>query len=408
MGQRRATKDEQYQYLVTVSMNFQSLIKASIDGTYNNPFFADPQSESGYCQRLRAVIQNCNQQFARELVIHGQYRDIIEPHIEYARGEGSVLGGSTQISRGEFITHIRDLMYHTRGRELPGTFSPMIVEDLFREQCRPWEGILNDHVDTVSGAARKLLNLVCGHIADDTTGQHIMREIVEPALESITKTLQSKAYELLEPHKNGHPITYNHYFTETLQKVRDERRMDEVRSVLADWLDIDENALDTRDCKLHGTFNMRGLMKALSSRSEPDMDRFAASEALDCMEAYYKVSTRQRALGNVQSTAGWTNTTAQVALKRFMDDVAIELVEAKLVQTLPDIFSPMTVCNMSNDTVDRIAGESEGRLLRREQLEERLDRLGNALDHCKRFMSVNHIGESTGHESVFSRIGETF
>lgn len=291
MGQRRANKDEQQQYLVTVSMKFQSLIKASIDGVYNDSFFEDAQSDRGYCQRLRAVIQNSNQQFARNLLAHGHYRHIIEPRIEYV--DGSDLGKSIQIARDEFITYIQNLMFRTRGRELPGTFSPMIVEDLFREQCRPWEEILSGHVDTVAAAARKLLNLVCEHIADDTTSQFIMREIVEPALDSIARTLQSKADELLEPHKNGHPITYNHYFTETLQKVRDERRMDEVRSTLAHWLDKDENELDTMTCKLQGTFNVRGLMNALASRTEPDMDRFAASEALDCMEAYYKVSIAQ-------------------------------------------------------------------------------------------------------------------
>lgn len=203
------------------------------------------------------------------------------------------MGKSIQIARDEFITYIWNLTFRTRGHELPGTFSPMIVEDLFREQCRPWEEILSGHVDTVAAAARKLLNLVCEHIADDTTSQFTMREIVQPTLESIARTLQSKADELLEPHKNGHPITYNHYFTETLQKVRDERRIDEVRSTLAHWLEKDENELDTRTCKLHGTFDVRGLMNALASRTEPGMDRFAASEALDCMEASYKVSIAQ-------------------------------------------------------------------------------------------------------------------
>lgn len=271
-------------------MKFQSLTKASIDGSYNDPFFEDAQSDHGYCQRLRAVIQNSNQQFARDLSARGHYRHVIEPRIE--DDEESDSGGG-QITRDEFITHIQTLMSRTRGRELPGTFNPMIVEDLFREQCRPWEQILSSHVDMVAAAARKLLTLVCEHIADGTTSQHIAREIFEPALESITKTLQTKADELLEPHKNGHPITYNHYFTETLQKVRDERRMDEVRSALAQWLDKDENELDTRNCLLKGNFDTRGLMTALASRSEPDMDRFAASEALDCMEAYYKVSIMQ-------------------------------------------------------------------------------------------------------------------
>lgn len=169
----------------------------------------------------------------------------------------------------------------------------MIVEDLFREQCRPREELLVGHIKTVAAAARRLLILVCEDIADSKTSQHIIREIVEPALKSITETLRTKAEELLEPHKDGHPITYNHYFTETLQKVPDDRRMVEVRSALSRWLHKDESELDMGGTWLKGNFDLRELTKALASRSEPNMDRFAASEALDCMEAYYKVSTTQ-------------------------------------------------------------------------------------------------------------------
>lgn len=291
MGQRRATKDEQQQYLVTVSMKFQSLTKASVDGVYNNSFFAEPQFDRGYCQRLRAVIQNSNQRFARTLLDRGHYRYIDWlPRDDEDRSQLEVGG---PLTRDEFITHIQNLMFRTRGRELPGTFSPMIVEDLFREQCQPWEQILASHVGTVAAAARKPLDLVCEHIADSTTSQHIIREIVEPALESITEALQTKADQLLEPHKNGHPITYNHYFTETLQKVRDDRRMVEVRSALSRWLHKDESDIDTGSIRLSGNYDLRELTKALTSRSELDMDRFAASEALDCMEAYYKVSITQ-------------------------------------------------------------------------------------------------------------------
>ena len=36
------------------------------------------------------------------------------------------------------------------------------------------------------------------------------------------------------------------------------------------------------------------LLKALNQRTEADMDRYACSEAVDCMEAYYKVGTRRQ------------------------------------------------------------------------------------------------------------------
>lgn len=286
MGPRRETRDEQQKYLLGVSMKFQSLIKAAIDGVYNDAFFEDARSDHGYSQRLRAVIQNTSQQFAHYLSAHGSYRYIVEVEDEeYDEADAD----RVPVTREAFVTHIKTLMFRTRGRELPGTFSPMVVEDLFREQCRPWNNILSGHVETVADAARKLLSLVCEHIAVETTGQCIMREIVEPAMERIMNALQLKADELLEPHKYWHPITYNHYLTETIQKIRGERRMAQVRKTLASRLGVGSDAMNETSHRVNTYVDLRALVEAVSSLDEPDMDRFAASEALDCMEAYYKV-----------------------------------------------------------------------------------------------------------------------
>jgi hypothetical protein len=39
------------------------------------------------------------------------------------------------------MKEVRDLMRRSRGCELPSTFSPFIIGELFTEQCRPWRGI---------------------------------------------------------------------------------------------------------------------------------------------------------------------------------------------------------------------------------------------------------------------------
>lgn len=287
MGQPRATMDEQRLYLVKVSLSFQTLLKASIDGVYTDAFFEDAESERGFCQRIRAVIQMRNQQFARHLEIRGQYRRISDGQNDDS--EGAAADSTLQISRADFISHVQNLMLRTRGRELPGTFSPMIVADLFKEQCRPWKVILRDHVENVGAAARVLLNLVCAYSADYRACQLCLQEIVNPAMDRIMTTLQAKADRLLLPHNSGHPITYNHYFTETLQKIRTERNLSEVRSVVAKWFGKQEHEVNNI-FQLRGNVDLGGLIDSLTTRTEPDMDRFAASEALDCMMAYYKVS----------------------------------------------------------------------------------------------------------------------
>lgn len=41
--------------------------------------------------------------------------------------------------------------------------------------------------------------------------------------------------------------------------------------------------------RLDGYYNLSQLAESLASTNEPDMDRFAALEALDCLNAYYEV-----------------------------------------------------------------------------------------------------------------------
>jgi len=126
LGEPRATLDEQRRYLLYISQLFQFLVKASVDGTYNDPFFDDAESETGYQKRIRAVMQNLNLEFAEHIAIRGHRREITS-----SKDTRLISRGVIPITRDEFLDHIQRLMQRTRGRELPGTFNPMIVADLF-------------------------------------------------------------------------------------------------------------------------------------------------------------------------------------------------------------------------------------------------------------------------------------
>ena len=80
-------------------------------------------------------------------------------------------------------------------------------------------------------------------------------------------------------------------------------------------------------------------------------------------------------------------------MKRFIDDIAIEVIEAKLVSQLGSIFSPITVTSMAADLVDSVAGESEENRAEREQLTKQLDVLMKGSETCKRFIGVGVLGK---------------
>ncbi|KAJ5556739.1 dynamin family protein [Penicillium frequentans] len=357
LGQPRITIDQQKSYLLQISQSLQELVKSAVDGTYNDPFFGDAQSTKGYHKRIRAIVQNHNEEFAQRVHRRGHYRRICEPNDGQIPAKHQI-----GVTREQYIKHISHLLRRTRGRELPGTFNPLIVRDLFLEQCSPWEQLTRSHTKSVWAAARDFLAFVVRHVTDDATSAAVIEEIILPACDTIKRDIDAKTEELLIPHQTRHPITYNHYLTENLQKVRAERDEAELAKNLKSFFRVD--SLEEPYCTDH-SINLEQLLKSLIAQSEPDMVRFASIEALDCMLAYYKV-----------------------ALKRFVDDIANEVVEARLMSSLSRILSPVTVFDMPANLIARIAGESKESQSIREQLSRELLILTKGSETCRQFVKT--------------------
>lgn len=359
LGQPRATLHEQRLYLLTLSQSCQSLIKAAVDGTYNDSFFGDPKTPDGYGKRIRAVVQNINQGFADRLTDRGHTYSITDARHE--KNTSSASSTAKSLTRVQFLDRVEDLIKRTRGRELPGTFNPMIISDLFMEQSQPWEKITQRHIAAVVSAVKSFLKHLVRHVADASTSSALYHTLIAPALEEMVKNLKKKTSELLAEHQHGHPITYNHYFTETIQKVRQDRNREEFTRIIQDFFGID--SLEGNQSQRYHQSSYRPLLDSLMAQNEPDMNRHACSEALDCMQAYYKV-----------------------ALKRFVDDMAVEAVETTILSKLEGILSPVKVSMLENDVVKSIAGESEESGEKRRQLTSQLQILRSGSETCRRFM----------------------
>ncbi|KAK3948319.1 P-loop containing nucleoside triphosphate hydrolase protein [Pseudoneurospora amorphoporcata] len=374
LGDPRAKEAEQRLYLYTLSQYFQSLVKAAVDGTYNHDFFKDAKTDTGYRQRIRAVVQNLNENFADEIASRGHHYAIETYH-------SSVVGDQmVSISEEKFIEHIENLLKRTKGRELPGTFNPMIVSDLFLEQARPWGDLARQHVQKAWEAANQFLELIIAYIADASTLKSLKKEIFGPYMDEILTDMMDKASELLTPHQIGHPITYNQSFTEALHIAREEqskKRLEKaVRSFFgsacAETIIQHPKSGYCSGCgQTHsGGTNIKELVDALAG-TEPNPQRFGAHEALSCLNAYYTV-----------------------AMKRFIDDMAAQVIEDKLVDALASILSPVTIFEMDSKQIAIIAGESEDSRIEREQLTKQLTVLQKGMDTCKRFTGMKFTGNS--------------
>lgn len=178
-------------------------------------------------------------------------------------------------------------MKQTRGRELPGTFNPMIVGELFLEQSRPWEEITQQHISRIWEAVKGFLHLVIEHICDEATSAILFDEVISPALETLWCSLEARSRELLSPHQNGHPITYIHSFMEALQETRINRQKDRFAQEIRDFFQAD--SLESRSY-ISNHYCLGDLLQSLMTINEEDMVHTASAEALDYMLAYYQVN----------------------------------------------------------------------------------------------------------------------
>lgn len=289
LGASRGTLQEQRQYLLHASHTFHTNNKAAIEGMYNNPFFGTADSEEGYRKRLRAVIQNKLLSFADKMQKKGHSVAIIEDDNQDQgedQGEdvnGNV-GGPKKMSRSQYADKVKNLMMRSRGCELPGTYNPLIVGELFKKQCEPWETLVHQLMSDVLDAAHFMVKSALDYATDEDTAAGLLHEIINPKLYGLKDALDKKIAEILEPHRSGHPITYNHYLTENIQKAQAQRRRAQLERVLKGVFGNDVRS-GTRDYYL----DVNNLLSRLVESTEADMDRYASYAAIDMMEAYYKV-----------------------------------------------------------------------------------------------------------------------
>ncbi|KAI0832151.1 P-loop containing nucleoside triphosphate hydrolase protein [Hypoxylon sp. FL0890] len=356
LGTARSTLSEQRKYLLNASHQFSNLMTEAKDGFYQDKFFGNAREDEGYRKRLRAVVQNTLTDFSHEMRINGQARKIVEKRS---------WRDHTEVSRAEYLQEVKNLMRRTRGCELPGTYNPLIIGELFHEQCMPWRGWLEDFSGRIFEAVDFTVNAALTYIVDDDTKAKLWAELINDALAKLNRQLRDKVNEILHPHENGHPITYNHYLTEGVQKIRDSRFRNSIMLGLRESRGRPTTGPDDDDV----------CLESIIKHTETDMETVSSSDAVDWMEAYYKV-----------------------ALKQVVDDFSKLAIEACLISKLPCLFTPEIVFGLNDDVVTRIAAESWETADERKFLTDKMEILSSGMTELQRLnkyhQRISDIGRS--------------
>jgi putative heme iron utilization protein len=80
-------------------------------------------------------------------------------------------------------------------------------------------------------------------------------------------------------------------------------------------------------------------------------------------------------------------------MKRFLDDVAVQVIEEVLLSALPAILSPVKIFEMPSEMIARIAGENEDAQAQRHQFAKQLAVLIKGIEVCKEFVVFKDNGK---------------
>ena len=178
LGQARQTLVDQRRFLLRSSERFSLLVSNAVNGVYYDPYFGDAMSQEGYEKRLRAVVQNRLTDFSDTMRSRGEFRKIIDD-------SELVEENDSHVRRSLYVSEVQRRMRRTRGCELPGTFSPMIIGELFYIHASPWQTITTSFVDSLVPDLRKAVTLILRGIVDDKSLDGLLRHVINPKFDEL-------------------------------------------------------------------------------------------------------------------------------------------------------------------------------------------------------------------------------
>ncbi|KAB8356712.1 hypothetical protein FH972_024287 [Carpinus fangiana] len=358
LGVSRATPEDRRRYLIQAAQTYNVTMRSCINGLYEDEFFNGNDKTTDNKKRLRAVVQNTLLQYAVDMHRLGHARHIVDELS--ANGEGQ---HPWEVTKEEFEDVVMDLTKQSRGRELMGTYSPLIVRELFVTQSEPWVELTQNHQFKIQEAVKMSINLVLQHATDENTKTQLERLIIKPSLDHFLVLLDEMVSKLLTPRRERHPITYNRNLAESIQKAKQAF----AEKVFSEKYD---RAINTNG-QVVSKETLKWLFEEQIVVPPADLERFAASEAIDVMRAYYKI-----------------------AKETLIDNFSTLAIEDCLLSQIPDLLTPQVITKLDDEEIGTIAMETETTAWDRSEIEKRLELCASALTKLEKIQGVRLISST--------------
>lgn len=317
MGDSRSTAAECKTYLTQLSLAYWESCKAAVDGHYEGGYFnSDPDPDLTFSldlpstiRRMRAVIQHMNAEFSDLIRVNGhKYRidmssnpgasdtSHVPPRLKtQERHRKATPSGPTlpiKMDKEEALHWARLVLVRTRGRELVGNFNPLLIGELFWEQCSKWHGLAVAYLNRVHDICSRFLDILLKDKCPKDIIARLHASLVQDALRSRYDNALQELERIIEDTRS-YPINYNHYYTDEVYKRRQERNKTALASCIEDAT-THEHLDGCHSVHTSASVDVNQAIAAFSQGNDPNMENVSCEEALDCLLAIYKVRQLER------------------------------------------------------------------------------------------------------------------
>ena len=263
LGPTRQTLEQQRRYLLGIATKFQEIVTFAVEAQYGRQQLLRTSNN----MRLATLIVDANTTFSEELEKRGHTmnfcetkyltskrprkfksmqsrklklkRDVPTPVKKTRVGEGQDEGSKTlepseypellsvlPTTSGSFFTQVENILVwieraykSSRGFEL-GSFNPSILPTLFKELSIKWEELAGRYITKVIVTIHHFSNTLLTRLCPEERVMNTLWPLLLDELLQRYRKLVKHVQFILRTESSGNLLTTNHYFSETLDKLR--------------------------------------------------------------------------------------------------------------------------------------------------------------------------------------------
>ncbi|KAL8961635.1 MAG: hypothetical protein Q9193_001842 [Seirophora villosa] len=374
LGPSRETKEQQRRYLQSLATRFQAMTAWAIEAQYGsddafdlnhglrlateivnrNRSFSDDVWHKGHTMNFKqtpAVTESIREDLVYEVIPPVVITDIPKPAMDPNNTrETSNPPDLDDVLFNErihatpqdgIIEWLHDVYNESRGFEI-GTFNASLVPIMWKKQSSKWKdlalGYTSDIISISHNYIHDLLEEIC---EDDRIRKNLLAIMMDKLIERYQQAIDQTKL-ILQVERS--PLTVNHYFADSMAKCNQERMKDTLQPKA--FYD------NTYRCSLLKLSDV-GADSTNMSNVEHTVQTLH-----DILKSYYKV-----------------------ARKRFVDNVCMQAADRHLIRgpdTAVKVFSPSFVSDLTDEQVERIAGEDASTKRKRADLTRQVENLQKA------------------------------